>query len=122
MQINKEPRSKHTIESYSDTEIKINGEIYRQNILISKDAIIQNWTEQKISKINSKVLSENLHPQVEILIIGHEDNHLLPNNQLMQYLSQRRVGFEFMSIGAACRTFNILLSEERHAVLGIIFP
>ena len=41
--------------------------------------------------------------------------------QCMSLLSQQRIGIECMSIGAACRTYNILLSEHRAVVAGFIF-
>ena len=41
---------------------------------------------------------------------------------VMHYLSKQRIGIECMSIGAASRTFNVLLGEGRRVVAGIIFP
>ena len=39
---------------------------------------------------------------------------------LIEYLANQRIGIEIMSIGAASRTFNVLLSEQRAVVLGIV--
>ena len=122
MQINKEPRDKHAIQSYSLEQIIINNETYEDNLLITHDTIITDWTNKKISDLYIGDIQSLLNIKPEILIIGHEDKNLLPNFELMQALSKNNIGFEFMTIGAACRTFNVLLSEERRAVLGLLLP
>lgn len=122
MQINKEPRDKHAIQSYSLEQIIINGETYEDNLLITHERIITGWSNKQISNLYIEDIQPLLNMTPEILIIGHEDKHLLPNFEFMQSLSKNNIGFEFMSIGAACRTFNVLLSEERQAALGILLP
>ena len=37
-------------------------------------------------------------------------------------LIEQHIGFEVMDNAAACRTFNILLAEERRVALGLILP
>ncbi|HAU0934786.1 TPA: hypothetical protein JBH70_12550, partial [Legionella pneumophila] len=55
------------------------------------------------------------------IIIGHlQTGKTLPVTLISQ-LSQKRIGIECMSIGAACRTYNVLLSEHRAVVAGFIF-
>ena len=122
MQINKEPRDKHSIQSYSKDEIKINGVSYHENLLITQNDIIKNWFNQSIADLTRADLEPVFSLQPEIFIIGHEDRQLFPHFQLMQDLSVKKIGFEFMSVGAACRTFNVLLSEGRNTVLGLLLP
>lgn len=56
----------------------------------------------------------------EIIIIGHENPGKFPPMEFMSHLSQLQIGMECMSIGAACRTYNVLLSENRAVVAGFI--
>jgi uncharacterized protein len=34
----------------------------------------------------------------------------------------RRIGLEVLEIGAACRTYNVLVSEERKVLAAVLFP
>ena len=60
----------------------------------------------------------------ELIIIGLDQAELATNLSLIaaqSSLQSRDIPIEFMSIGAACRTFNILLSENRAVVMGVRF-
>lgn len=59
---------------------------------------------------------------VSILILTTPDPLVWPSAQWRAQLSQRGIGVEVMALGAACRTFNLLLSDERDVALVVIFP
>ena len=40
---------------------------------------------------------------------------------MLRPLIERRIGFETMDTAAACRTYNVLLSEGRNVVAGLLF-
>ena len=42
-------------------------------------------------------------------------------NRIEQLCSQYGIGFEAMNTSAACRTYGILIAEDRKAMVGIIF-
>ena len=60
-----------------------------------------------------------LQPEVIILGTGARQHFLAP--ALQAYVQQQGVGLEVMSNDAACRTWNVLTTEERTVVLAIIF-
>ncbi len=60
-----------------------------------------------------------LQLQPEVILIGYNGHNKLLI-ELIQDLAKKKIGLECMSIGAACRTFNILLSEGRKVVAGFI--
>ena len=121
MQINLETADKHAVQSYTATELKINHEFYRENLIISRDKIISSWQATAIQQLTMELMEPMLQCQPEIIIIGHNLTGAQPPMAIMQALSKLRVGIECMSIGAASRTFNILLSEHRDVVLAILF-
>lgn len=120
MDINLETVNKHSIQAYSDTEVKINGVLYTDSLIVSEKELVTNWSINKISDLNHDSLSPllNLHP--EIIILGSHQKNQRPI-ALLQLELKQKIGIECMSIGAACRTFNVLLSEHRNVVLGVIF-
>ncbi|WP_133127835.1 Mth938-like domain-containing protein [Legionella nagasakiensis] len=121
MHITREQVDLHTIQSYSESEIKINNTLYERSVIISRKTLIAQWQIHSVQELNETLLAPMLELNPEVIIIGHNKVGLQASISVHQYLSKRRIGLECMSIGAACRTFNVLLSEQRAVVLGIIF-
>ncbi len=121
MQINLETADIHAIRSYSESQIKIGETLYQSSLIVSRDEIITPWLIQSLKELNETSLEPLLQFQPEIIIIGHQQTGVMAPIAIMQHLSKLRIGIECMSIGAASRTFNLLLSEHRAVVAGFIF-
>lgn len=118
MHIQRETPDNNTIRSYLDNQITI-GEInYTTSLFVSKTTI-SSWPIRSIEGLNKSLLTPIIALKPEVIIIGHNQKPQIPID-ILQYLSRQRVGVECMSVGAACRTFNVLLAEERNVVLGLI--
>ena len=76
-------------------------------------------THEDIS-IESLQLIVKAEPPVEILLIGCGPKFLLPPKVLGEELRAAGIGLEWMDTGAACRTFNVLLTEERRVAAALI--
>ncbi|ARG97559.1 Mth938-like domain-containing protein [Legionella micdadei] len=120
MHINLETADKHSIQSYSDNEIKVDSIVYQTNIIVSSHGIIPNWNIDSILELNEESLVPLLQYNPNIVLIGHNQQGQFPPLSTLTALSKKRIALECMSIGAACRTFNILLSELREVVIGLI--
>ncbi len=116
MQINLENNENHSVEAYSDHQIKINAVTYKNSLLVSKNSIIDDLTIQSIEDVDKALLEKIVALGPEIIILGHSETGKLLPVDLRSELSRLRIGFESMSIGAACRTYNVLLSEARAVV------
>lgn len=120
MHIQQEAPDKHTIQSYTDTSITVNTVLYQHSVIVSPTLIIDDWPVHTLAALNETSLEPLRHGHPEIIIIGiHQPKAPLPLALIAQ-LSKERIGIECMSIGAACRTFNVLLGEQRRVVVGII--
>lgn len=120
MHISLETPEQHAIQAYSDSQIQINSVTYDQNLIVSRQETIVGTKPQNINELDEAYIELLLKHKPEIIIIGHSNAALLPPIKLIAELSQLGIGIEFMSIGAACRTYNVLLSELRAVVLGVL--
>lgn len=119
MHIHLEKGDSHAIEAYSDKKIQINSVTYERSLIVSSKEIITDLSLDNLSQLNNHYqLFIDMKP--ELIIIGHAHLDQLPPMEFISQLSSLRIGVEFMSIGAACRTYNVLLSEDRHVVGGFI--
>ena len=57
---------------------------------------------------------------VDILLLGCGARPTLPRPDLVDYLRRDRIVLETMDTGAACRTFNVLLHEDRQVAAALI--
>lgn len=121
MDIQKQILPVNAIQSYTTAEISINDKIYNQSLLVSAEQIWTPWRPRHCQDIQISDWEILSLKGFEVIIIGHHENTIQLPNAVRQYLSQYQIGIEVMGVGAACRTFNILLSEERHVLLGLIF-
>lgn len=122
MQIQLEAREQHSIQAYSDTEIKINQTNYTTSLIVSRDTLITPWAINHTTELTKSLLEPLLALQPELILLGTHAPHQLRQLNLIQALCEQHIGVECMDVGAACRTFNILLGEQRAVVAGFILP
>ncbi len=120
MHIQLEAPDNNAIRSYTDSEITIGTTVYQQSVVISKDTIISEWPVRSVHELNENNLASIIEFNPEVIIVGHQLSGVYVPANVTQYLSKQRIGIECMSIGAASRTFNVLLSEQRRVVAVII--
>jgi uncharacterized protein len=58
----------------------------------------------------------------EILILGTGERLQFPASALYAELAGRGIGLEVMDTAAACRTYNVLVNEDRPVVAALILP
>lgn len=121
MQLNLESNDKHAIQAYSSHQLKINNQFIDNHVLVDRDTIITPWQVLNSTDLNVAHFAEVMSNQPEIILIGCDHTNSMINPQFRHYLAEKRIAIEIMAIGAACRTYNVLLSEHRHVVLGVLF-
>ncbi|TAL62594.1 MAG: hypothetical protein EPN84_06195 [Legionella sp.] len=120
MHINLEAAEPNSIQSYSDNKIQINSISYEQSLIVSREEIITDLTIKNILEMDEAYLELLLKNKPELILIGHTNTGQFPPLAIINQLAPKRIGLECMSIGAACRTYNVLLSEDRRVVAGFI--
>lgn len=120
MHINLEAAEKNAVQAYSDNQIQINSLVYERSLIVSKEEIISDLTIKDIQEIDAHYLHLLMQFNPEVIIIGHGNTGKFPPMSIVSQLSQQGIGIECMSVGAASRTYNVLLSEHRAVVAGFI--
>lgn len=119
------PAGRKVIQAYGDKRFRVAGEVFETSILIWPDRCI-GWAAQSVADLDAGDLHRALTepdapvPNAEILIIGCGDRFVAPPKGLRGDLRARGIAVEWMDTGAACRTFNVLLGEDRRAAGAIL--
>jgi uncharacterized protein len=109
----------NTILAYRPGEIVVNERVINCSVVITPDEIIE-WDPQHFAAITPEHLGQLTDYRPEIVILGTGRRQQFPAPHFMAELLTRGIGVEIMNTDAACRTFNILLSEGRRIVAAII--
>ncbi len=121
MNINLEAAELHAVQAYGDHQIQINSVIYERSLIVCKNELLADLLIKNIQEIDEHYMNLLTQFKPEIVIIGHENTGKFLSMSIISQLSQQGIGIECMSIGAASRTYNVLLSEHRAVVAGFIF-
>jgi len=104
--------SHYIIRSCEPGKIMVNEETFTQNFIIMPQAIICPWDEQDFDVL------VKANPQIVLLGTG-VDFIIIPPHKLAVFY-HNNIGLEIMNTASACRTFNVLASEGRNVVAGLI--
>ena len=109
----------HSIQSYSHEGIIINDRHITHSVLVSPDTLAA-WPPRRVTELVDEHIDQCTALKPEIVIISTGETLVFPPAQLFVSLQNQGVGVEVMANGAACRTFNVLLSEDRQVVLALM--
>ena len=115
------PEGSQVITGYGPGLFRIAGVAHKGSVLVLPDRTLA-WAVSSFSDIDIAGLEPILSatPSVDVLLLGCGPVMQMPPRELRAALRERGVVLEPMDTGAACRTFNVLLSEGRHAAAALI--
>jgi uncharacterized protein len=115
------PKGAQTIQSYGGGMFRISDVEYQGSVMVFPDHT-EAWPVTDLAACDVESLSAALasDPLPEMVLIGcGQDFQMLPK-ALRQAFRAKGIPAEAMDTGAACRTYNILLSEGRRVVAALI--
>ena len=108
------------IQSFAGDAVLINGERYTQPVIVSAERIVADWPAPTLENLAEHDIDHALALEPEVILLGTGASHRFVSNRLATAIMARGIGFEVMNTAAACRTYNILLAEDRR-VAAILF-
>jgi len=110
----------YVITAYDDNSVSINGKPFSQSLIVSTTQLNDDWNLTSIKSLQTSHIEQILTLKPELIIIGTGDKLIFPAVEAYAAIIQQGIGVDFMDTGAACRTYNILMSEGRDVVAGLI--
>ena len=110
----------HFIRSVSDGGFHINELEYEGAIIVSATRVIPSWATESIAGLTETLLQPIFDLEPDIVLLGTGRDQSFPEPSLMMSFYRRGIGVEAMTTHAACRTFNVLMSERRNAVAAML--
>ncbi len=117
-----DPTEGYFITAYDETSIQINGKNFDSSLIIAPDALDFNWPPTSINDLQSEHFNKIIEFKPELVLLGTGQKQTFPAVETYAALIQLGIGVDVMDTGAACRTYNILMSEGRRVIAGLILP
>ena len=107
------------VRSVSENGIRIGDDYLNASFILSGQQLI-NWDVSSIDNISQENLQGIFELQPELVLIGTGKTQVFLPPAIQSLFFKRGIGFEVMTTDAACRTFNILVSEGRQVVAALL--
>ncbi len=108
-----------TILSYTANAIRLPLHTLERSFILCPDRLITDWTPQTLAELTPAHLHPVLALDPEIVLLGTGARLCFPAAEILTPLRTRQIGFEVMDTAAACRCYNVLLSEGRRVVAAL---
>lgn len=108
------------IRAYAPGRINVNDVLIRQSFILAPNRLIENWPPRQFPDITLEHLQTALELEPEILIIGTGTELHFPAAAIVADIQRRGIGLEILDTAAACRTYNVLVSENRNVVAALL--
>lgn len=110
----------HRIRAYGEGSITINEDVYTSDVIVMPETIVTEWTSATVAELTTADLEVLDAYAPEIVLLGTGRRQRFPSARLMADLSRKGVGLEAMDTAAACRTYNVLMSEDRRVAAALL--
>ncbi len=112
--------SRHRISAYSANTITVNNTEYRQSLVMTASTMHCPWSVTLLEHLDGETLAPVFATNPSVVLLGTGADQLFPEAKILGLFGERGIGLEIMDNGALCRTFNILVAEDRDVTAAII--
>lgn len=110
------PGERQLIEAYGTSGFRVSGLLYERSILVFPERTLH-WSAE-VSESGLAAVAE--HGGIDILLLGCGPRVTLVPPSLRQTLRISGIVIDAMDTGAACRTYNLLLGEDRRVAAALV--
>jgi uncharacterized protein len=114
------PSALNAFTAYGEGYVMVNGQRHESNLIVLPEQLLP-WNVASFDALKEEDFQVVLDLKLEILLLGTGPKQRFPHPRLTQALAARRIGVEAMDLQAACRTYNILMAEERRVAAALLF-
>jgi uncharacterized protein len=109
------------VRSYSSGELRVGEQVFHRSCILTPDQVVPDWRPTKVEDLEERDLDALLATKPELVLLGTGDRQRFPAVQIRGAFVRAGIGLEVMDMGAACRTFNVLVQEERRVCAALLF-
>jgi uncharacterized protein len=113
------PPGINLVRAHAPGEVRIGEHTYRSSLIVTAEQLITDWAPECVSDLEPRHLEPIFALSPDILLLGSGAQQEFPDPTLVGLILERGIGLEVMDTGAACRTFDVLVSEDRRVAAAL---
>lgn len=110
---------RNTVTAYGAGYVTVGSVRYERSLVILPERLIENWGASSAA-LDQESVATLASLGAEIVLLGTGLTLNFPSPEVLRPLIDARIGFEVMDTGAACRTYNVLVAENRRVAAAIV--
>jgi uncharacterized protein len=112
------------ITAYSESYIEINKQRYPHGLIVTPEKLMTDWNVVDFANLTeddiARIANFNQSISSEVILLGTGEKHQFLHPKIYKVLTEKGISLECMTTAAACRTYNILMSEGRNVTAALI--
>jgi len=108
------------ITAYAQGNFTVRGQVFTGSHIFWPEKAPLAWALSDVTELNQQSFDQVLSEDIEAIILGTGESLLFPDDKWLEQIYSHAIGIEIMDTPAACRTYNILVSEGRQVVAALI--
>lgn len=108
------------ITGYGEGWVAVNTGRYSKSLIVMPDKLIEDWAVSDFDSLNEESFSALAALKPEVILLGTGTTHRFIHPRITRQLTDAGISIECMDTAAACRTYNILMSEGRHVAAALL--
>ena len=108
------------ITGYGDGFVEVNKQRYVRSLVVLPERVWTEWSASTFESLTAADLDALAGLKQEVILLGTGRTLRFPRAELMRPLIEAGIGLEVMDVSAACRTYNILVAEERKVAAALL--
>ncbi|CAA7613835.1 Mth938-like domain-containing protein [Magnetospirillum sp. SS-4] len=113
------PAGRQIIKGYGDVGFTISGIRWEGSVLVFAERTLA-WAPVTLDEVTEATLAPVVEARPDLLLLGCGRAMAMVGRPLRTWLRAEGIKLEVMDTGAACRTFNVLLAEDRSVAAALI--
>ncbi len=111
---------KQLITGYDSGWVEVNAVRHTQSLIVLPNRLIENWVAGDFDSLGELDFVQLLELKPEVILLGTGTRHRFIHPRITRNLTDAAISIECMDTAAACRTYNILMAEDRHVAAALL--
>jgi uncharacterized protein len=115
-----QPNALNTVTAYDVDYVEVNRRKYHGSVIIMPQGIVEPWSALTFEALTRTDFERLMERNPELIVFGTGLKQRFPHPKLLAGLAENNIGVEIMNTQAACRTYNILMAEDRQVLAALL--
>jgi uncharacterized protein len=107
------------IKSYSPSGIRVGEQVLTRTCIVTAERLLADFGPETFAELTAAHLAVLFELAPELVILGTGPTQQFAAAPVRAAFTARGIGLEAMELGAACRTYNVLVQEERRVAAAL---